>query len=656
MRRRWLWWALLTILAWRVLPLKNGFFWDDWTPLLVYHLPQPTWKTYVAAFWKNRPGSGLLFAALFPVLGAQPGRWDLAFTLVRVATAVALMAWLRALWPNRHRFYVATALLFLLYPAFTEHAIRIAFTPHWLAYALYLISWWTSARAWRSQRLSWWGWSALTLALSVALVEYYLPLELVRALWFAALVRAEPRDTRRLRWLIPLWALLVIALVAYVHLFSRPFGGEGISPWQRAPWHSITKSVYSVLYPVLFAWVQEWPNIELWAHPRQLWSALRLAGFAVIIGYLLLRKGGALQPSHTQPKTARGLAWGWLPAVALVALVVGMAPFLAVGRFVGFGLYTGRYTLPTLWAAASLWAWFLETGLHRRARTGALLVLLALAGFIQGRAQSTFEASWQRQTAVYAQLRWRLPDVPAHTAWLVDGALAPYVAHYSLSEALNVLYAANIPSNTELAYWAYEVSRPPNEPFPWETQYKIWHVRSGRPLVVAYKQVARGACVWVLDAHHANENPYLSSAQRAWARQAPPPPAAEEGPPWPVFLKADPVQWCAYYEQAERARQRRDWEAIQTLWQQVLRHDLRPELPFEYSPFIEAYAQTQRWDQALALTRRAWHAAREGDEDETRFALCRLWQRLLVETGHPTAGEQAYEEVDALVHCAQDRP
>ncbi len=653
--RGWLWWGLLFALVGVMLPRTGGFFWDDWTPLLVSHLPQPTLATYIAAFQHNRPGSGLLFGLLFPILGTASYRWSLVSMGLHVATAAALMAWLRALWPRRPGLYAMAALLFLVHPAFTEHAIQIAFTPHWTAYALYLLSWWASVRGWRSSRLGWWALSAASLSLSAALVEYFLPLELVRAIWFWALTRAEPQRTRRLRWLVPLWVGLFLGLVMYVHGYSRSFQPDGPSPWVRDPLHSAGKAAYSLLYPILAAWAQAWPRPETWLHLRQLQRALQLAGqSAILAGYAWWHYTKATA-QRSSPDAPPGLPLRWLPAIALLGIGVGLAPFLAVGRFAGFGLYTGRYTLPALWAAASLWAWFIMRVVRPRARLVVLTALAASAGFIQGQALVSFETSWARQQTIYAQLHWRLPSVPPGTAWLVDGALAPYVAEYVVGEALNVLYADQIPSNTTLAYWAFDVRQHPPEQQTWQARHKIWTFQGERALPVAYKAVARGGCVWVLDARHANENPYLSPQQRAWARQATIP-LPETASPRPDFVKADPVQWCAYYQRAELARQRGDWARVLALWREVQRLDLRPALPFEYGPFIEAFARQAEWDQAAWLTRRAWHAALEGDEDETRFAMCRLWQRMLAEQAHPAPATQAYEEIDRLLGCTQESP
>ncbi|MEI6291291.1 MAG: hypothetical protein WCP19_12740, partial [Chloroflexota bacterium] len=48
--------------------------------------------------------------------------------------------------------------------------------------------------------------------------------------------------------------------------------------------------------------------------------------------------------------------------------------------------------------------------------------------------------------------------------------------------------------------------------------------------------------------------------------------------------------WCYYYEKAELALQKQDWQEIIRLGKEVNQHELHPVDRIEWAPFLQAYA------------------------------------------------------------------
>jgi len=74
--------------------------------------------------------------------------------------------------------------------------------------------------------------------------------------------------------------------------------------------------------------------------------------------------------------------------------------------------------------------------------------------------------------------------------------------------------------------------------------------------------------------------------------------------------------WCYYFEKADLARQRRDWQEVVSLGEQALSENLRPRDVSEWMPFLEGYSNLGLVQQAEQISSRI-----RGDEF-VRHALC----------------------------------
>ena len=91
----------------------------------------------------------------------------------------------------------------------------------------------------------------------------------------------------------------------------------------------------------------------------------------------------------------------------------------------------------------------------------------------------------------------------------------------------------------------------------------------------------------------------------------------------PRILGKEPEHsWCYYYSKAALAQQVEDWQTVVEMGRAADTEGFSAEAGFgdEYLPFIEGYARTGDFDQALALTDAAAPDAGPG--------LCKLWTRV----------------------------
>ena len=92
--------------------------------------------------------------------------------------------------------------------------------------------------------------------------------------------------------------------------------------------------------------------------------------------------------------------------------------------------------------------------------------------------------------------------------------------------------------------------------------------------------------------------------------------------------------WCFYFEQAELARQYKNWNEISTFYTQVLDKGLKPAVMEEWFPFIEGLANLQDWQKAMDISR---VITMNSKSDQS--VLCSLWSRIIDQI-KPTGKDQ----------------
>ena len=212
-----------------------GFYWDDWPTIWYLHF----WGAdiFKDVFAADRPLLGILFRITAPLVGETPAAWQVFGILTRWLSGLAFWALLRAIWPRHPQPAAWTALLFVLYPGFSQQFISVTYSQVFIVLAVFLFSLTSMVWAVRNPERFWqWlGLSLLSAGLVLFTVEYFFGLELLRPLilWFA--LRAKiPEKGKRLKRVLAIWApyllILVVFFVWRVFLSDTPRGDVKLIP------------------------------------------------------------------------------------------------------------------------------------------------------------------------------------------------------------------------------------------------------------------------------------------------------------------------------------------------------------------------------------------------------------------------------------------
>ena len=632
-----------------------GFYWDDWAFILTGKMQG------LGAFWQyhqyDRPLSAWINVVQFPWVGTNPAAWQVFALGLRGLTAI-LAGWtVRLLWPQRARQAAWTALLFAVYPVFTQQPIAVTYTQHWTCYILYMLSLALMILAFRNPRRHWLytGLAAGAMGLNLFSMEYFAGMEFLRPviLWFLLSARLSPKETARQvisRWwpYLVVLAAFVIWRVFFLRLpsddpnqlrLAQEFAAEPVSGlrtlWQFA-WQDTLYILFTGWTPSAFT------NVR----------ALAVAGATALltVGYLSkLKITSGDGEAGSRSWAMRAMLLGFL------SVILAPSPAWLIGKQVVVGAYSSRFALPALFGASLLAVALLTMLFSKQSIKLAVFgVLIALAVLFHHDNAARYLVSWEQQRSFYWQMFWRAPSIQPNTPILSDGEVLNLVGFYSTTAGLNLLYGEGR-DPADLEYWFFNLenkhdasTKALESKRPFSPAFRNWRF-AGRVQDSLVIENSGNTCVRIVEDGRP-ENELLSSLLRGLA------PASnldriqlDEGaapPPEDVFGPEPVHTWCYYYQKAELARQFSQWDEIIRLGDEARGQGFAPTEPAEWFPFIEGYALGGDPVQAEALTRELRAADSTYDS-----LLCSLWDGIVRRNSENRELVELQTRVGALLAC-----
>jgi hypothetical protein len=251
---------------------------------------------------------------------------------------------------------------------------------------------------------------------------------------------------------------------------------------------------------------------------------------------------------------------------------------------------------------------------------------------------------------------WRAPGIQPDTLVLLNEGGLRYYADNSLSAALNWIYAPQTQGRHIPYALFYPTTRlrnalPKMEPgIPVQFDY-IAGEFNGNTSQILSMYYSPPACLRVLDPEieRVNRSIREPSLMRFAARLSNLDLITnEQQARIPEAYGPEPEHdYCYYYEKADLARQLEDWETVVKMAEAALSIRDYPHDPAELMVFIEGYAHTGEWIQAMKLSQEAHRAG----EKYAGPMLCRLWERIETETSDSSEQDAATSEAANLFAC-----
>lgn len=665
---------LLTGLAYGILFRQQGFYWDDY-PL--------TWTAHTYGlggleryFATNRPFWGLLYQASNAVLGEQPWQWQLFGMFWRWVSTVSFWLVLREVWPKPKSAALLGGLALTLYPGFGQQAIGMVYGHFFIVLSAFFLSLYAQLRALRSSRRRL-ARAVLGLALSLVnlvTMEYFFLLELLRPILIGLVLRRQTPSWK------PLVGKIIRAWLPYLVLFlgvgiwrafffsyqTNNYAPTGLQTLLADPWSGLLALLKAILSDTFLA------GVAAWGLPFT-FSNLAGSGLTTVIIFTAVTAAGLvlcalslLKPSADEgpgaPADTRRVAFELLAVGAIWVLVAG-GPFYLTDLPVRLHFPNDRFTIPFMPGSALLLSGALHLAFPRRkvirAVTAAVLLGLACGALFAN--SNSYRRDWITQRAFFWQLTWRMPGLSEGTTLLTNDLPFNYYSDNSLTAPLNWIYA---PGNTSqdmslsLLYPAVRTGKEvlpdlvPGNPIDVDYLVASFHGSTDQVVVLYYQPPG---CLRVLDGEIEGDNLFLPQQIRAaavalnlteWILPNP----AQAAVPMAEYYGSEPSHgWCYYYQKADLARQQQDWESVAALGDQAFALGDYPNDPAERLPFIEGYAHTQRWDEAMQQSDLAGNIS-----PAMQPVLCKLWTRIDQQTPASSQKNSAIQNVFTRLACTSN--
>lgn len=609
-----------------------GLYGDDWIYMWNYHqFGAGGFIDFVAV---DRPFSAWIYMLSTPLFGETIWPYHLLLLVLRWLSVFLLWKILRMIWPKNSRQTAWVALLFAIYPGFQQQPIAVQFILHFATLDLSLFSIWAMLRAVQQpQQKRILTVAALAASLGMFGIEYFVGFELLRPVLVWMVLRDEADRRQRLKRSLLAWLPYLIVFVAFaiwrVFIFAFPtYEPQLLYGLREAPLDALmelAKRVFTDLKTTLYgAWRQ---TLKRPAESLNLYILLSAGTFFLSLLYMVKLAPDVVDDGQKQ----RWFETWPLQAFALGGLslaVVGW-PFWVPNVPLNLAFPWDRSLLPFIPGACLVLVALVDVIVRPKAQVIILSGLVALAvGFHFQNAQ-IYRDEWRNLQTYFWQMTWRMPGLQEGTVIISDAIPLWRYSDNDLTPLVNWIYAPELDTE-DMAYKYFDMSTRVGSPLPgleegltFSHNYRNTTFTGNTSDVLSIFYQAPG-CMKVLDPAGdmlpANvpdtllETLHLSHVDHILTGGAALPPR---------ILGEEPAHgWCYYYEKAALAQQAGDWQTIVDLGETTELEGLAAAQGFteEYLPFIEGYARTGNWDQALSLTEAASQDAGPG--------LCKLWTRL----------------------------
>ncbi|HUI88488.1 MAG TPA: hypothetical protein VLX61_07150 [Anaerolineales bacterium] len=649
---------IIVAAAYGLFAAQGGIHWDDWAFMWI-----PAFlgrEGLVRYFSTSRPLWGYFYVLSTSLIGTNIFGWQIFALVWRWLAAVALWWMLSLTWPRKARAVFFMSLFIALYPGFMEHSIVITYGHFSLIFTLFFLSMALMQFAERHPRYYW----PVTIgamicsSLNLFSLEYYFGLEVLRPLLLWVVVSektTEGKDQIRRTLLAYLpYAFVLISFILWRALgFQSQDYGIRLSSASGGLLSALGTMLVQVPGAIWASSAGAW--LEIFQFPSTadfgvflslLYVTVLLGSFAGLIFYVPRLKHSD-DPSGPRGSD-RKIIGQWI-LIGACALITAGIPFYVVGLQVRLNFPADRFTQPFAFGTALILTGLLELIPSLSWRTTFCAALIALAIGLQIQYGFAFREDWKLQKAYFWQLFWRAPAIQPGTAILSDSSIFPFTGDVQMTLPLNWIYAPDRKSGSVL-YAQTFFSKNSGGAIPLTAGSSLdrrrdvvsFHGSTDAALVV---QFTPPSCLHVLNPLYDSNLPLaplsginyqaLSTAGLPMLgrpdRIALPlskPSLIQSSGGMPAALSdlfgPEPLHnWCYFYEKADLARQEGDWEQVAHLGDEAFAASYRPDDPSEYLPFIEAYARTDRWDDAKQLTLSTADAM-----PILGPALCGLWQRV----------------------------
>jgi len=618
-----------------------GYYWSDWEVMFFTKLTPALQFGY---YTDDRPFPWV-YQLIYWLVGSRPIGWQIATLLLRYAGTLFFVYAMHQFWPAYKKQIYWLGALLIVYPGFVQQAQSAAFSRHIMTLLLFTLSLYLMTLAIRQPTLAriFFPLSWIATFMHLFTIEYFGGLELMRpVLIWVLLAHGNKKDWQLLRktalYSMPyvlitiffLWARFIYYPIAFHTGFgnfsnlSQLRSGDFSGSLVETLLNFFNKGVLDFLYMTLQVWINSITSFDGFSLYRPIaWFAFGLGAVFALAFAFFYNTNDDETSNHSSPSLVF--------FIGLLLFIAGALPIWVVGNQISGGGWNVRFTLAPMFGATLTVVGLMLLFVKPSGQKWLFGFLLMFSVATQVWIVNIYRRDWKIQPEYYWQLYWRIPALQSNTALYSYAYPSGLITHeLDATWAINLLYHFQTQDGS-MPYMfinpEQEIYFQPNAAFVERVRNMEFNGNTSNAVAVLHQ--AENSCLRVLDTVYMGD-PLLSNDGSEklipFSNTSRILPGSESASPDTDIFGPEPVHtWCYFFEQADLARQMKDWNEAINLYTQAQKLGLNPEYGAEYIPFIEAFAQTGDWQKAYNLTMAADKLTpRPGH----KRLLCSNWARL----------------------------
>jgi len=647
---------IVALLTYGLFFWQRGFYWDEFPWVWIYFRLGPAMLT--KTFTTSRPFWGMIYQLTLPIIGPNPWAWQLIAILLRWVTAVLLWKILRALYPAHPKPALWASLFFLVFPGMGQQFIAMMYSHFYIVLSAFLLSLYFSILAVRDEKRRWLYFSAayLLAAVNLLTMEYFYFLEFARffILWQLMPGSFKERTQKAALYFLPFF--LIFLSITFWRMFFFTYQNAS---YQYVLLDKLKADLVSgVLYFLNQVLLSFWRTVfETWLLP---FLTLGLTGFGPLTLTLMLTLlflgiflvGIFLFLYKTDEADDRDFAKqaGW---IGLVMWGLSGGSVWLIGNTPQFNFSMDRFMLPFMLGASVLLACLIALIKEPRLQMILVALLVGFAGSRHFQLEEIYRSDWTTQRDLFTQMTERIPGLKKGTIMLTNDFPVTYYSDNSLTGPFNWIYSPPGEMNVILYFASIRVGKtlPSVEPGQDHQLYYIGPTFYGNTDNILVANYEPPGCFRVIDPEVEGQNRLLLPAVRdvaAYSNQSVILPEKQNQLPRQFYGSEPEKDWCYYFEQADLARQKKEWETVTHLGDVAFSLSDYPNDPLERFVFIEGYAHVGDWKKAVELSKASYGISK----NYVGPLLCKLWDRIERETAASTEQGATLVEMRANFKCS----
>lgn len=649
---------LFALVAYGVFIKALGFYWDDWPPILLSHLPEKSmvWDYFLY----DRPFQSWTYYLLFPICGDSAFLWQLSAILARWTSALVLYYSFVLVFPRQRNLLQWAAVLFVVFPGFADLSASVSYGSHFMVYTVFGLSLFCMLLAFTKPAKFWifYPLSLIFAAVHLFSMEYFVGLELLRPILLFWLFREKAqKKAGGLLKAVLYWLPFIVVLAGYIYwrmvLYPDQELGYGLanvpylfSNFLKAPADTLVTFLQTVYSDFRFLMVGIWTD-------RIIPTAIEIKSLTFWLSLVIgIGVTFVLQYFFHKEETQEGLQLKGKEIIRNVVLSLaifffGLFPAWSSLRQVTKGKWSDRFDIPVMFGVVILLTTLIFIVVkNAKTRNVVLILITGLSISYQIQTTNDYRKDFNRQKAFYTQLAWRIPSLEPGTTIFSPGIPAGKEADYSFSMGINMLFNSGT-LDPSLDYWfttpRYFVPSDlvADPTIKIEDGLRIFNFKGTASKVVSIYMPDDG-CLWVID-HYYAIYPEKINQLYFYGELTNQDLIGETGSQTnhlSKIINTDPQNsWCYFFEKGDLAQSKGKYEEAVQYYEQAVAKNLTPLEAIEYMPFVKAYAKLGRIDEAVALTSESFKR-----ETLSYQSLCQVWHDVLKENPAilPSSVESVY--------------